>query len=312
MNLISLISNGIIIYAVFSILVLGYFFTIVYNKVMAKNDLKIGVDVGASKVLVARIQNGKVVAREKIYFSNRSEAYILKSVFSAIDGVADGRKVKKIGIGVPCVIAGGKARRCFNIPILEKIDLKEILEKKYGAKVTIMNDTKAMLRYELWRNSALRKKRVLFIAWGTGIGSAFSINGQIQEGPRGLAGEIGHSIVCIEGGGSLEDYAAGRTFQPKGKSLWLQEVLDNKNSRRSKLIFSKIGQGLGIGILNAIYHYDPDMIIIGGGLYRFLPFTIPHIRKTINQNALIPDLAKIKIIRSHLPEDAGVLGSVLY
>lgn len=295
---------------------------------MVKNDFKIGVDIGASKVLAARIQNGKVVAREKIYFSNRNKAYILKSVFSAIAGVADGRKVKKIGVGVPCVVVKGPTSsrgrgspeatrgrsdiaRCFNIPILEKIDLKKILEKKYGAKVLIMNDTKAMLRYELWQNPKLCKKRVLFIAWGTGIGSAFADNGKIYEGPHGLAGEIGHSIVCVEGMRELEDYAAGRAVKPKGKTKWLQEVLKNKNSKRSKLIFSKIGQGLGIGILNAVYHLDPDVVIIGGGLFRFLPFTIPHIRKTINQNALIPDIAKIKIIRSQLPEDAGVLGAVL-
>src|SRR3989338_113059 len=285
---------------------------------MAKHGFKIGVDIGASKVLAALIKNGRVWKTQKAYFTNRNKKYILKDILGVIDKMASGSKISKVGIGVPCVVVKGPTSRgrsdlirCFNIPVLEKIDLKKILEKKYGAKVTIMNDTKAMLHYELWRNPALRKKRVLFIAWGTGIGSAFSINGQIQEGPRGLAGEIGHSVICIEGGGSLEDYAAGRVFQPKGKTKWLLDLIKNRNSRQAKLIFKKLGEGLGIGILNAIYHYDPDVIIIGGGLFRFLPFAIQHIRKTIKQKALIHDITKIKIIRSRLPEDAGVLGAVL-
>ena len=295
----------------FQFLELGYFFTIVYNKTMAKNDFKIGVDIGASKVLAARVKNGRVFASRKIYFENRMKQYILKSIFAAIDEVAGGKRISKIIIGVPCVVAGGRAKRCFNIPALEKIDLKKIVEKKYGAKVVIMNDTKAMLRYELLRNPELRKKRVLFIAWGTGIGSAFADNGKIHEGQHGLAGEIGHSIVCLEGMGELEDYAAGKAVQPKEKTKWLQEVLQNKNSKRAKLIFKKLGEGLGIGILNAIYHYDPDIIIIGGGLYRFLPYTLSHIRHVLAENALIPEISKIKIRRSSATEDAGVLGAVL-
>lgn len=277
-----------------------------------KRGFKIGIDIGASKVLAALIRDGHVLKRQKAYFLNRKKSHILKSIFSAIDSVAAGGKVGKIGVGVPCVVTDGKVKRCFNIPVLEKIDLKKLLEKKYGAKVVTMNDTKAMLRYELSQNPELLKKRVLFIAWGTGIGSAFADNGKIHEGPHGIAGEIGHSIICAEAGESFEEYAAGKIFQPKGKSLWLQDLLKNKNSSRVRKIFKEMGHGLGIGILNAIYHYDPDIIIIGGGLYRFLPYTLSHIRSVLSENALIPEISKIKILRSSATEDAGVLGAVLY
>lgn len=280
---------------------------------MVKSDaLTIGVDIGASKVYAVSVKNGRVLHGHKNYFVNRQKSHVLDTIVSAIASVARDGKIGKIGLGMPCIVAGGKPKRCFNIPVLEKIELKKLLEKKYGAQVVVANDTKAMLRYELSQNPELRKKRVLFIAWGTGIGSAFADNGKIHEGSRGLAGEIGHSIISAVDRRSLEDFAAGRVYQPKGKSLWLQDLLKNKNSPRVRKIFNEMGHGLGIGILNAIYHYDPDIIIIGGGLYRFLPYTLPHIRRALLENSLIPETSKIKIRRSGATEDAGVLGAVLY
>ncbi|OHA04524.1 MAG: hypothetical protein A2934_01720 [Candidatus Sungbacteria bacterium RIFCSPLOWO2_01_FULL_47_10] len=279
---------------------------------MAARGITIGVDIGASKVFAARIDNGRITAQSRIFFAGHGKERVLQCIFSAIENVRVGRPVSRIGAGVPCVVKDRKILRCFNIPVLEGIRLDKILAKKYRARVSFMNDTNAMLAHELRTRPKLRHKRVLFIAWGTGIGGALAINGRLQEGAHGLCGEIGHSILCKEQMLSFEDYAAGRAICPGKKTLWVSDMIKQKNSRKAKQLFLEAGNALGAAILNVAYLFDPDVVIVGGGLHPLLPHILPHLRSVLSKHGLTKDISKIPIIRSHAASEAGVLGTVLF
>lgn len=276
------------------------------------NKYTIGVDIGASKVLAALIKNNRVLKKHRIYFENRGKSYVLKSILKAIEITSAGRKINRIGLGIPCVVSDGKILGCANIPVLEKIGLIRTLERKYKTGVSIINDTKAMLAYELRKNPVLRKKRVLFIAWGTGIGGAFSVDGKIQTGPSGVSAELGHTIVCCDNLKDWESVVGGKVIHPHGKTLWLDDLIKNRKSPASRKFFSRISHFFAIGILNAIYHYDPDVIIVGGGLSLLLSYVLPEIKKFLARYAIIRGISKIPVVRSRNAEEAGVLGAALF
>jgi len=159
---------------------------------------------------------------------------------------------------------------------------------------------------------------------GSGIGSGIIIDKKIFHGEGGLAGEWGHTTIIDNGfrcschkEGHLETYASGRAmtklykkFSGKEKDTFYIEKQLHKGDPKAKQVFKIMSESLGIGIANIINALNPSIIIIGGGLVRVKELWQPSL-KVARKKVVYPQLAKTKIVKARLGDDAGLLGATL-
>jgi glucokinase len=243
----------------------------------------IGVDVGGTKVSVAVLEG-----------STLSVPTLRPTVLSSSQGLIDqlaglieeAGPADAVGIGVPSVIdfATGTARHSVNVP-LQDVPLRRILTERLRLPVYVDNDATVAALAEAHDDELkpVAQSLVLFTV-GTGVGGGIVIGGRIYRGATGGAAELGHQLIgadLIAGGpahsdeapqpGSLEKLAAGRALDALGRDRGFPDgpavVTAARAGDAAALEAIRIlGERLGIGIANAINVFDPEQVVIGGGV----------------------------------------------
>jgi glucokinase len=260
----------------------------------------IGVDVGGTKVAVATLEHGRL-SESLVRPTEASSAEGL--VDEIVAGVAEARNARTaaVGVGVPSVIefATGRVRSSVNLH-LANFDLRGVLRKRLGLPVFVDNDATLAALAEAFDESgrAVIENLVMFTV-GTGIGGGLILGGKVYRGRTGAAGELGHTLVGVDVShgvpdslefpqrGTLESLAAGRILD----HLAVKIAADSPSSALGKLAaggrevdghdaveaakagdpeavgaLRVLGERLGIGIANALNTFDPDVVVIGGGV----------------------------------------------
>jgi glucokinase len=246
-------------------------------------DRLIGVDVGGTKVSVAVLEDGVLsepVLRPTVL--SDSEA-LVEQLAEAIEdaGPADG-----VGIGVPSVIdfETGSARSSVNIP-LQGVPLRQLLTDRVGIPAFVDNDaTVAALAEAHDDDLNLIAASLVMITVGTGVGGGIVIDGRIYRGVTGAAPELGHIIVgadLTDGAppraprqphhASLEYLAAGRALDRLGAARGLGDGTAVVAAARAgdpdaRECMRILGERLGVGIANVVNIFDPELVVIGGGV----------------------------------------------
>jgi glucokinase len=296
----------------------------------------VGVDVGGTNIKAALVQNGKIKKRIKLPTKVRSGFNgSLSQIESAISVFIE--KAQAIGIGIAGLIDSKKGIVRFspNLPGWKNIKLSSILEEKFKRPVKIINDVDAFCLGE-WRYGAAKGyDNVFLFTLGTGVGGAAVCEGTPLFGAHGFAGEFGHSIIKFNGRkcpcgnrGCLEQYVGARhivalarskikktrSSLKKYKKLTPHIIADEakRGDRVSIEVFKKIGYYIGVGVTNIIVLFDPDVIIISGGVSRAGKIIFEPVRKTVAQRVMGGKFRTYKIIPPQLGDDAGILGAVYY
>jgi glucokinase len=242
----------------------------------------IGVDVGGTKVSVAVLEGttlSEPTLRPTHLGSSEGLVDQLAELITAA-GPADA-----VGIGVPSVVdfATGTARHSVNVP-LRDVPLRRLLTERLGLPVFVDNDATVAALAEAHDDdlNQIAQTLVLFTI-GTGVGGGIVIGGRIYRGATGGAAELGHQLIGadLSGGpphsdaapqpGSLERLAAGRALDALGRERGFPDgpavVLAARDGDASALEAVHIlGERLGVGIANAINVFDPEQVVIGGGV----------------------------------------------
>lgn len=320
--------------------------------------LGLGIDLGGTKILVGvvGIASGKVHGRvKKRTKADQGPDDVLDRVIAAVEEALDAldrdaaRDVKSIGVA-----AAGQVDRDTGTLVAApnlggRIDmpLGHTLSKRLGLPVTLGNDVQAASLGELRFGAARGSDRQLCVFIGTGIGGALIDDGELQSGPGGTAGELGHMVIdaggrfCGCGGrGHLEAYASrtaiarvlaseiGRGRSSKLTTLLEDEVDDNADiaaSIRSGMLARAVEQGdalvlevlreaawyLGLGLASAINFYNPLRIVLGGGLIEAMPGFVDLVAPVAKTSALPAPAANVEIVASALGDDAGIVGAAL-
>jgi glucokinase len=242
----------------------------------------IGVDVGGTKVSVAVLENGRL-----------GEPTIRPTVLESSNGLVDQLAVAidaagpagAVGIGLPSVIdfTTGTARSSVNIP-LQGVPLRHLLTERLGIPTFVENDATVAALAEA-HDDEMRPiaNIVVMFTVGTGVGGGIVIGGRIFRGATGAAPELGHTIIGADlrhgapsAGGfphpaSLEYHAAGRALDRLGLERGIGDghaVVDaaRAGDERALDTLRILGESLGVGIANAINTFDPDLVVVGGGV----------------------------------------------
>jgi glucokinase len=249
---------------------------------------------------------------------------ILSHLYEAIEGVIS-EDIVGIGIGTAGQVdpdTGTIVTATPNLKDWAGTPLKDIIEKRFGLPTYVDNDGNVAALGEWWAGGGRGARCLLCLTIGTGIGSGIVYEGKVFRGAKGVGAELGHmsikydGIRCNCGGiGCIEAYASGpalmRKLQEKGKSIATPEdVLRYAESGDTIVLeaIEEIGTLLGYAMVSFINIFNPDIILLSGGVSNLGDFLIRPVRKIVDTYAL-PGGRDVKITRATLGENAGVVGA---
>jgi glucokinase len=296
----------------------------------------IGVDIGGTNIKSALVINGQI--RKRIKLPTNANLGIAKSIYQikrAIEPCIE--KASAIGVGIAGIIdsKNGIVRFSPNFTGWHNIKLSSILRKEFKKPVKILNDVNAICLGEWKYGVAQGYNNVFLFTLGTGVGGAAICGGIPLFGANGFAGEFGHTVITYNGPkctcgkfGHLERYVGARfivkrakrkiksrkSSLKKYKNLTPEIIADEakKGDRIAQEIFSEIGFYIGIGVSNIIALFDPDIVVIAGGISRAGRVLFDPIRKTLTQRVFGVQHRTYKIVPAKLGDDAGILGAVSF
>jgi len=269
----------------------------------------IGIDLGGSKVIAVKVgRDFRIVKKVRADFSGKSRKEVLDKVLCCIDSLSD-NGTSGIGMGIAGVVKNGVLVKSPNMKHMEKTDFKKLLGKKYGKKVVCENDARCFAFAEAARTGA---KNFIALTLGTGIGAGIFIDGSLYMG-KNSAGEIGHMTIKYDGlrchcgnTGCYEEYASGRGVERlckkiTGKKISPKEAneLASKSDRKAKKVWDEYGRLVGAGLASLCYIFDPELIIIGGGISGAFGHFEKSMREEMRKRLFIP----LPEIKTGLPED---------
>jgi len=296
----------------------------------------IGVDVGGTNIKAAFVRAGKIKKRIKLPTKadqgrNKSIAQIKSAILPFI------KEASGIGVGIAGIIDShnGIVKFSPNLKGWHNVKLAKILKKEFKKSVKVLNDVNAICLGEWKYGAAKGYDNVFLFTLGTGVGGAAVCEGKLLFGANGFAGEFGHTVIKYNGPkctcgnyGHLERYAGARYIVARAKrkmrkaksslksySNLTPEIIAQeakKGDKVSKEVFSEIDYYIGIGVANIINLFDPDVIIISGGISRAGKILFDPIRKTVAKRILGAEYRNYKIIPAKLGDDAGILGAAYF
>jgi glucokinase len=318
------------------------------------NEYVVAIDLGGTKILTARLDlQGQVLAqaREQTRAEQGPDAVInrmLGTVQAVMQGADPGRLVG-VGVGSPGPIypATGVVTRPPNLPGWDYVPLRDILRDRLRAqlgreiRVETGNDGNVAALGE-FRFGAGRQfpgiTHLVYFTVSTGIGSGVIADGRIYDGAHGIAVEIGHMTVDINGPpcncgnlGCIEAIAAGPAIARRGAGLVaggraplltrlagsepeavtpaLVEEAARQGDPDAIALLEYTGRAFGFAVVNTLHLYNPQVVVIGGGVAKIGNLLFDPVRAVVQAHAQPAFRQDLRIVPAALGDLVGVLGA---
>ena len=288
----------------------------------------IGVDLGGTKLLAGAVgPGGEVLFRSYRRIGGLARDELLGTIEAAVleAGAAAGG-VDAIGFGLPATIdrAGGSVVSCNHLP-LDALPFAELMRGRLGARVAVDNDATCATLAE-WRLGAAAGTRfAVMLTLGTGIGGGLVLDGRLYRGASGAAAEIGHMVVDADGPacfgdcpgrGCLEALASGSAIARDAAAAGLPadgaEVtrLALAGDERAVSLLRAVGSRLGAGLAGLAMVFDPEVLVVGGGVMAAGELLLEPAREELRARAMEP-ARSVRVSAAALGDDAGMIGAAL-
>ncbi len=247
----------------------------------------------------------------------------------------DPRSVSAASIMVPGTISKNNEMviQVPNLPSLDNIGLKAILEEELGWPVLLENDANAAAVGEMWLGAARGCRSVICITLGTGVGGGIILEGKLLRGADGSAGEIGHTSVNPFSGprckcrntGCLEVFASATAIvrmAREGLANYPKSALHSKGLSAERVfnagqegdalaleVFKSVGTYLGVGIANLVNLLNPEIIVIGGGVVNGWNLFAGYMQQEVAKRAFRSLAVGVRITPAECGDNAGLLGA---
>jgi len=312
-----------------------------------KQSYLIGFDLGGTKMLCTVLDDElNVVGREKVKVgSARDNDSILEAIGDAIKKALKSAKVdedqlRAIGIASPGPIdfENGILLETPNLHLIN-LPLRDALQKEFGCSVLLENDVNAGTYGEYIRGAAVGFRHVVGIFPGTGVGGGLILDGKLYRGSSGGAGEIGHITIEPDGPkcgcgnyGCLEQMSSRAAIAKElvglaltGQSKVVMEEAGTDIAKvKSNTILKAVEAGepavievvkraaryMGIGMAAAVNIFNPEILILGGGLIEKLgDFYVEEAAESMRAHAMKGLVANVQVRQALLTDDAAVIGA---
>lgn len=284
----------------------------------------LGLDLGGTKIAAALVDDGRIVARERVATPRSGFDDVVEAMADAARRLLerDG-SVAAVGVGSPGPLDFARGRVLFapNIPGMQDVPLVEALEARLGLPVVLENDANAAGFAEHLYGAARALEASVYVTLSTGIGGGLFLGDRVVRGAHGVAGEIGH-MTLLPGGpvggdgidGSWEALAAGRSIARDasyvyGAPMRTEEVFDRARDGEPKAlrIVDAAARATGIGLANLVKVFDPDGFVVGGGMSQAGDFYLDRVRRAAA--SYLEGWPEPAFLLAELGTDAGVIGA---
>ncbi len=279
-----------------------------------------GIDIGGTFIkAVITNSEGKMFANGKTRTPETSDGIndavigLLKGLTERLDSRVSA--LRAIGIGAAGAIDGKKGVIITspNIQAWHNYPLARIIEKKTGVRVFLENDATAAIIGEWWIGHGKKFRNWVMLTLGTGIGGGAIIDNRVYKGQSGSSVEVGHLTIDYRGKkcrcgntGCLEQYASATALVDLTKSMLRGKNNSSLMARikeeplTARMIYEETVKGdalarkaleeisfyLGIGIAGLVNIFNPEAVVIGGGLSKAHRFIFPIVKKVVEERAL--------------------------
>jgi glucokinase len=301
----------------------------------------VGVDLGGTKMLVGVVDGDcQILHRSLVPSHGLRQDELLGTLETELRAAVEARPgVAAIGLGIPCTIdrERGIAINAVNLELAD-VPLRDLMSERLGLPVFIDNDANVAAIAEHRFGAGRGARNVVLLTIGTGIGGGLILEGKPYRGSTGAGAELGHVVVDIDGppcqgtcpgNGCLEVVASG-TALAREAELAAQEAPDSALGRAlaegavidgalvtgaalagdetSRAVLATIGRRLGVGLAGLANIFEPDVIVLGGGVMAAGDLLAGPARDELASRAL-PPMNGTRVVLAELGTDAGMIGA---
>ena len=299
----------------------------------SQTKVSMGIDLGGTKIELAVLDaDKKILLRKRIPTeAERGAKHILDQIKSLYLSAKAEFPHHSLGVGTPGSLSASTGLlRNSNTVCLNGLPLKRTLEESLGCEITIENDANCFALAEATLGAGKAYDFVFGVIMGTGCGGGWIFNKQLRKGPQHLAGEWGHMVLdprglpCFCGhSGCVETYISGsgverhyaleiQTKSNQNQALSCETIfkqaLGGQNPAAEKVV-SEFYERLGQAVANLINAFDPDVIVLGGGLSN-IEGLLEKCRNSVAGKVFTTEFST-PIVRHELGDSAGVIGAAL-
>jgi glucokinase len=309
----------------------------------------IGVDLGGTKIAAALIsRTGRILDREHADTTAADgPGPVIDRVFAAIDAILARTGLRPSDTAGICVAEAGPidmnagvVTTSPNLPGWDAVPLRSIVKEKYAVPSFLINDAKAAAIGEYRFGAGRGAGNLLCVMLGTGIGVGIIINGHLYVGKSGAAGEAGHTTIDVHGprcacgnvgcwelfasGTAVEKETSRRLASGQASSLTQLAATGITVTARHVAEAARNGDALALGVISWSAHYigtglvnlantfNPEVMVIGGGLSKTGDLLLGPAAALVRQRAFPIVSQAVRIVPTTLGDDAGVLGAAAF
>lgn len=277
--------------------------------------INIGVDIGGSHTAMGVIgENGNVLESKEIFYTPKT--FDVHECFKSINDFIKKyeTEVESVGIGIPGFGTDTLINYTCNLS-LDDIEVTDYINTSLPIYISNDANCATIAEYEIIDRKIY--SNYILVTVGTGIGSGIILNGTLYTGSSGTAGEIGHMVIERDGlsckcgrKGCFEKYASISALKEMMGVEDLKEIfyLAEKNNKLQNVLdmyFDRLSEGLA----NVINIYDPEMLVLGGGLSEFQDIFLYKLKSKIISKIYNKKTYDLNIKIAELKNEAGIIGA---
>jgi len=300
----------------------------------------IGVDLGGTKMLIGVLEGTEVRYESREASTGQSEDELVELLVREVSEAKEACPgAVAVGLGIPATIDhdSGVAVSAVNLP-LDDLPIRDLVSERVGLPVFVDNDGNVAALAEYLYGAAQGKPHMVMLTVGTGIGGGLVLGGEVYRGSTGAGAELGHTVIQADGPpcqgncpnhGCVEALASGTALGREGLAaaesspdsalgqlLAAGERVDGKAVTEAALagdetaigVFDLIGGRLGVACSSFANIFQPDAIVVGGGVIAAGELLLEPARRELRQRALTP-MNRTPILEATLGNDAGMIGA---
>jgi glucokinase len=303
----------------------------------------IGVDLGGTKLLAGAVDPGLGVHhRAQRTVTGLDQNTLLDVVVDAVREVQQSAagEIEAVGFGIPCLMdqRTGTAVIAVNLS-LANIAFGDVMAERLDLPVFVDNDGNAAAIAEHRAGAARGASEALVMTIGTGIGGGLILRGEPYRGAIGSAAELGHVVIDMDGPpcqgncpgrGCVETFASGTALAREAVRLAgerpdseLARALADGRELVGPLItelahdgdaaaieaVELIGSRLGVALVSLVNIFNPEVIVIGGGVIAAGELLLAPARAEVARRALPPSRDLVRIVPARFGVEAGMIGA---
>lgn len=284
---------------------------------MSKEKLyTIGVDIGGTKMSAVLFDGAHVLADYTLATPKDDLGSFLNILVALIEPLkekakANKAKIKGMGIGIAGAIdiPAGKILRSPNLPMLDGFNILERVKERVEPEwqLGLDNDANCFTVAEARAGAGKKLKNVFGVTIGTGIGGGWCVDGKVYHGASSSSREPGEMIIDFSTGITVEQ-AFHKITQSNPANLAEEAYRGDPLAEKA---FEEMANILGTMFANIATLFEPELIIVGGGVVRSDDLFLNKAKKVMAKYLLNPQTAKVKIAKAKLGDLTGAIGAAL-